>query len=139
MAAGGLREFLWAWVGPDDAWVRPGDVGLPAGTGLRRTPGPRREVAAPAGASVDYYVRLEHGQETNPSPAALTRALLLDEEEGTHLYVLARQLANEGPGATAIPTQGARARAASGLQSRVPRTLVERPPHNWGSCSFQSR
>ena len=78
LAAGGLREFLRAWVGPDDAWVRPGDVGLPAGTGLRRTPGPRREVAAPAGASVDYYVRLEHGQETNPSPAALTRALLLD-------------------------------------------------------------
>ncbi|MDX3761722.1 helix-turn-helix transcriptional regulator [Streptomyces sp. AK02-04a] len=31
--------------------------------------GPRREeVAVPAGVSADYYIRLEQGRETNPSP-----------------------------------------------------------------------
>jgi transcriptional regulator with XRE-family HTH domain len=89
-AAGGLGEFLFA----RRARVRPADVGLPAGIGLRRTPGLRREeLAALAGVSIDYYIRLEQGRETNPSTAvldALAGALLLDGEERTHLHELAR-------------------------------------------------
>ncbi len=96
MAAGGLGELLRA----RRARVRPADVGLPGGTGLRRTPGLRREeLAALAGVSIDYYIRLEQGRETNPSPPvldALASALLLDEEERTHLHELARHSARPG-------------------------------------------
>ncbi|WVG07140.1 helix-turn-helix transcriptional regulator [Streptomyces iakyrus] len=54
------------------AQVRPEDIGLPADAGLRRTPGLRREeLAGLAGVSVDYYIRLERGRETNPSPAVV--------------------------------------------------------------------
>ncbi|MFF9765081.1 helix-turn-helix domain-containing protein [Streptomyces sp. NPDC014636] len=74
------------------AQVRPEDVGLPAGAGLRRTPGLRREeLAALAGVSVDYYIRLERGRETNPSPAvvdALGRALRLRGDAYERLYEL---------------------------------------------------
>ncbi|HEY4852583.1 MAG TPA: helix-turn-helix domain-containing protein [Streptosporangiaceae bacterium] len=98
-AAGGLGEFLRA----RRARVRPADVGLPAGTGLRRTPGLRREeLAALAGVSIDYYIRLEQGRETNPSPPvldALASALLLDDEERTHLHELARHPARAGQAA----------------------------------------
>jgi transcriptional regulator with XRE-family HTH domain len=72
--------------------VAPEQVGLPAGAG-RRTPGLRREeLAALAGVSVDYIVRLEQGRATNPSSqllAALARALRLDDEERDHLYRVA--------------------------------------------------
>ncbi|MEU2358368.1 helix-turn-helix domain-containing protein [Streptomyces misionensis] len=75
------------------AQVRPEDVGLPAGAGLRRTPGLRREeLAAVAGVSVDYYIRLERGRETNPSPAvvdALGRALRLRGDAYERLHELA--------------------------------------------------
>ena len=48
--------------------VTPADVGFTPGTGVRRTPGLRREeVAALAGVSIDYYTRLERGKETRPS------------------------------------------------------------------------
>jgi transcriptional regulator with XRE-family HTH domain len=91
-AVGRLGDFLRARRGG----IKPTDVGLPAGTGLRRTPGLRREeLAALAGVSIDYYIRLEQGRETNPSPAvldALANALLLDQEERTHLHALARHL-----------------------------------------------
>jgi len=96
MAVGGLGEFLRA----RRARVKPAQVGLPAGTGLRRTPGLRREeLAALAGVSIDYYVRLEQGRETNPSPAvldALASALLLDDEERAHLHELTRHRARIG-------------------------------------------
>src|SRR5262245_45493898 len=47
--------------------VRPEARGLPAGP-RRRVPGLRRaEVAALAGVSTDYYVRLEQGRERAPS------------------------------------------------------------------------
>lgn len=73
--------------------MRPQDVGLPAGAGLRRTPGLRREeLAALAGVSVDYYIRLERGRETNPSPAvvdALGRALRLRGDGYERLHELA--------------------------------------------------
>ena len=81
--------------------VRPGDVGLPAGIGVRRTPGLRREeLATLAGVSIDYYTRLERGKETRPSPAvvdALARALRLDEEEREFLRALAAQAARREP------------------------------------------
>lgn len=76
------------------ALVRPAEVGLPGGPGLRRTPGLRREeVATLAGMSVDYYTRLEQGKETNPSPSvvdALARILRLDTDEYDHLLGLAQ-------------------------------------------------
>ncbi|MFH9006619.1 helix-turn-helix domain-containing protein [Streptomyces afghaniensis] len=82
------------------AQVRPEDVGLPAGSGLRRTPGLRREeLAALAGVSVDYYIRLERGRETNPSPAvvdALGRALRLRGDGYERLHELA-ELASGRP------------------------------------------
>jgi transcriptional regulator with XRE-family HTH domain len=88
-----LGEFLRA----RRARVRPGDVGLPSGTGPRRTTGLRREeIAALAGLSIDYYIRLEQGKETNPSGPildGLARALRLNEEEHAHLYALANHAA----------------------------------------------
>ncbi|MER6214177.1 helix-turn-helix transcriptional regulator [Streptomyces sp. NPDC001674] len=75
------------------AQVRPEDVGLPVGGSLRRTPGLRREeLAVLAGMSVDYYIRLERGRETNPSPAvldALGRALRLSGDGYERLHELA--------------------------------------------------
>lgn len=88
-----LGEFLRS----RRAGVRPKDVGLPDGTGTRRTPGLRREeLAAVAGLSIDYYIRLEQGRETNPSVPildGLARALRLDDEERSHLYALANHAA----------------------------------------------
>lgn len=59
----------------------------------RRVAGLRREeVAALAGISVEYYVRLEQGRASKPSDAvldALARALKLDEDERRHLDDLA--------------------------------------------------
>jgi transcriptional regulator with XRE-family HTH domain len=84
--------------------LRPGDAGLPPGPGTRRTPGLRREeTAALAGLSIDYYIRLEQGKETNPSGPildGLARALRLNDEEHAHLYALANHAAGrtaQGP------------------------------------------
>ena len=85
-----LGEFLRA----RRARLRPADVGLSAGGGRRRTAGLRREeLAALAGISIDYCIRLEQGKYTNPSPEvldALASALLLNAEEREHLHTLAR-------------------------------------------------
>lgn len=77
------------------AWrdrLSPLDVGLYADGG-RRTAGLRREeLAALAGLSVDYVVRLEQGRARNPSgqvAAALSRALQLNDAERDHLFVVA--------------------------------------------------
>ncbi|WP_405965564.1 helix-turn-helix transcriptional regulator [Streptomyces sp. NBC_00723] len=79
----------------------PDQVGLTVGTGLRRTPGLRREeVATLAGISIDYYVRLERGKETRPGPSvldALARALRLDDAEHQHLRELAARAARYAP------------------------------------------
>ncbi|MEU7140366.1 helix-turn-helix transcriptional regulator [Nocardia sp. NPDC046473] len=91
-----LGEFLRA----RRALQQHTDLGLPVGTGQRRTPGLRREeLAALTGISIDYYIRLEQGKETNPSPAvldALARALRLDDELTTHLFALADLAAGRG-------------------------------------------
>src|SRR3954464_15432265 len=51
--------------------VDPADVGLRV-TGVRRTPGLRREeVATLAGISADYYLRLEQGRDRHPSAPGL--------------------------------------------------------------------
>jgi len=77
--------------------IGPADVGLPGGLSMRRTPGLRREeLAALAGVSVDYYIRIEQGRERAPSDAvlgALARALRLTADEHSHLLGLADQVA----------------------------------------------
>ncbi|MFI1002393.1 helix-turn-helix domain-containing protein [Streptomyces galbus] len=71
--------------------VSPAQAGIPPG-GNRRVPGLRREeVALLAGISPDYYLRLERGRDTNPSPQvleALARVLRLDDTERTYLLGL---------------------------------------------------
>ncbi|WP_209559551.1 helix-turn-helix transcriptional regulator [Frigoribacterium sp. PvP032] len=71
------------------ARLAPSDAGLPAG-GARRAVGLRREeLAALAGLSVDYVVRLEQGRARHPSDqvaTALARALQLDDAERDHLF-----------------------------------------------------
>jgi transcriptional regulator with XRE-family HTH domain len=83
------------------ARVRPQDVGLPDGTGMRRTPGLRREeLAALAGVSIDYYTRLERGRELHPGPAvvdSLASALRLNDEEHEFLRALVAQAVRRSP------------------------------------------
>jgi transcriptional regulator with XRE-family HTH domain len=73
--------------------VRPQDVGIDA-SGVRRVNGLRREeVAALAGISAEYYLRLEQGRDNQPSDQVLNglrRALLLDEDAAAYLHRLAR-------------------------------------------------
>lgn len=73
--------------------VDPVSVGLPD-TRRRRTPGLRREeVAALAGISADYYLRLEQGRGGTPSGQvvdALVRALRLGADERQYLESLLR-------------------------------------------------
>ncbi|MFJ2738689.1 helix-turn-helix transcriptional regulator [Streptomyces sp. NPDC087440] len=91
-----LGEFLRARRGR----VAPERVGIAAGR-RRRVQGLRREeLAQLAGISVDYYVRLEQGRATQPSPEvldALARALDLGAAERAHLSTLA----GTGPGIAA--------------------------------------
>jgi transcriptional regulator with XRE-family HTH domain len=104
----GLGAFLRARRGR----LRPADVGLPAGVGLRRTPGLRREeLATLAGVSIDYYTRLEQGKERRPSPAvvdALARALRLDDDERAHLHTLADHAARPPSTPPPAPTRAVR-------------------------------
>jgi len=87
-----LGEYLVA----RRALLRPHDVGLPT-RGRRRVPGLRREeVAALAGISADYYLRLEQGRDDRPSARvidALARALRLDAAATAHLQAIARPVA----------------------------------------------
>ena len=103
-----LGRFLYA----RRTQVTPADVGLIQGSGVRRTPGLRREeVATLAGVSIDYYTRLERGKETRPSPAvvdALARALKLDSDEHEHLRALAARAARYAPEPPAAPTRTVR-------------------------------
>jgi len=74
--------------------LRPQDVGLPEGSGRRRTAGLRREeVAQLANISIDWYVRIEQGRDVRPSVAtieAIGRALKLSSDERAHMRGLAR-------------------------------------------------
>ncbi|MEV4172680.1 helix-turn-helix transcriptional regulator [Nonomuraea sp. NPDC049709] len=88
------RDELATFLRARRARVTPADMGLPGG-GSRRTPGLRRqEVAQLAGMSIDYYIRLEQGRGPHPSRQvlnALARALMLSQDERTHLFQLAGQ------------------------------------------------
>lgn len=91
--------------------IGPADVGLPGGLSTRRTPGLRREeLAALAGVSVDYYIRIEQGRERAPSDAvlgALARALRLSADEHSHLLGLADRVAGRTPRRPAADRQPA--------------------------------
>ncbi|MEV0707980.1 helix-turn-helix domain-containing protein [Nocardia aurea] len=80
--------------------VSPSDVGLPETGTRRRVKGLRREeVALLAGVSPQYYIRLERGRATGPSPsvvAAIAAVLRLDDDERTHLDRLLAALTPEG-------------------------------------------
>ena len=96
--------------------LAPADVGLSA-TGKRRAAGLRREeLAALAGLSVDYLVRMEQGRASRPSEqvaAALARALHLEVSERDHLYRLAHlPLPGSGRISTHIPPSVQRLLAA---------------------------
>jgi transcriptional regulator with XRE-family HTH domain len=71
---------------------QPTDAGGPR-EAMRRAPGLRREeVAAQAGISVNYLMRLEQGRASAPSPSVvsgLARALGLNRTEAAHLHRLA--------------------------------------------------
>jgi len=88
---GDVRRALGAFLHARRARVAPEHVGL-AGGRRRRVRGLRREeLAQLAGISVDYYVRLEQGRATQPSPEvldSLARALDLDAAERKHLSTL---------------------------------------------------
>jgi transcriptional regulator with XRE-family HTH domain len=89
-AGDGIGPYIRAW----RQRLQPADAGLPAGLS-RRTHGLRREeLAALAGISVDYLIRIEQGRATSPSTqvlAALSRALRLTIDERDHLYTVAGQ------------------------------------------------
>ncbi|MEV4256559.1 helix-turn-helix transcriptional regulator [Spirillospora sp. NPDC049652] len=93
------RDDLADFLRRSRARLAPRDVGLVEGP-RRRTPGLRREeVAALAGMSADYYMRLEQARSPQPSVqmlAALTRALRLTVDERDHLYLLAGHRPPEG-------------------------------------------
>ena len=89
------------------ALVSPLEAGLAPGSGLRRTPGLRREeLATLAGISGDYYSRLEQGREISPSPGvvdAVARVLQLDSDEHEHLRKLAARESRGAPEPTPPP------------------------------------
>ncbi|MGC0311864.1 helix-turn-helix transcriptional regulator [Kitasatospora acidiphila] len=86
------RQELAAFLRSRRERITPEQVGLPS-TGRRRTPGLRREeVAQLASVGVTWYTWLEQGRDIQVSGqvlAAVSRALLLDPNERTHLYTLA--------------------------------------------------
>ncbi|MDT0320593.1 helix-turn-helix transcriptional regulator [Streptomyces millisiae] len=105
--SGGSGTELGRFLRARRTQLTPREAGLTLGPGLRRTPGLRREeLATLAGISIDYYVRLERGRETRPSPSvvdALARALRLDEDEHAHLRTLAARAARYAPEPPAPP------------------------------------
>jgi transcriptional regulator with XRE-family HTH domain len=119
-----LGEFLRS----RRAHLRPQDVGLPEGSGRRRTAGLRREeVAQLANISIDWYVRIEQGRDVRPSVAtieAIGRALKLSPDERTHMRGLARAesafmgVAGRSP-AEAVPDVLRRAVACMELPAHV--------------------
>src|SRR5689334_25405261 len=86
------RRALAAFLRSRRERITPEEVGLPAG-GRRRTPGLRREeVAQLAGVGITWYTWLEQGRDINVSEQvleAISRVLMLDGHERSHLFTLA--------------------------------------------------
>ncbi|MGA5129876.1 helix-turn-helix domain-containing protein [Streptomyces olivoreticuli] len=103
---GDTRRALGGFLRARRGRVAPEHVGL-AGGRRRRVRGLRREeLAQLAGISVDYYVRLEQGRATQPSPEvldALAGALGLDAAERRHLATLADARRGPAPRARVSP------------------------------------
>ncbi|MEU5641383.1 helix-turn-helix domain-containing protein [Streptomyces milbemycinicus] len=103
---GDARRALGGFLRARRGRVAPEHVGL-AGGGRRRVRGLRREeLAQLAGISVDYYVRLEQGRATQPSPEvldALAKALGLDTAERNHLTTLVGTRGGPPPEARVSP------------------------------------
>ncbi|CAN5676184.1 helix-turn-helix transcriptional regulator [soil metagenome] len=93
------------------AELTPDGLGLPPAHRQRRVSGLRREeVAQLAGISTDYYTRIEQGRlntVSEPTLAAICRALLLTSDQESYL----RTLAHKPP--IARPTGGASIEAAT--------------------------
>ena len=87
-----IRQQLGNFLRERRLRLTPQSVGLPGGT-RRRTPGLRREeVAALAGISTDWYVRLEQGRHSAPSATtieALARVMRLSAIDRAHFKRLA--------------------------------------------------
>lgn len=102
----GRARELGAFLRERRARLRPSEVGI-AGDGDRRTPGLRREeLAALAGVSAGYYIRLEQGHARHPSGSvlnALAGALRLSADERAHLQALA--VADSVPGSRLLGTE----------------------------------
>src|SRR4051812_10771813 len=90
------RAALRAFLVSRRARVTPQEAGLAVVASRRRVPGLRREeVALLAGISVEYYVRLERGHATGPSPGVVegvAQALRLGDDERAHLDRLLAEL-----------------------------------------------
>ncbi|RLV01240.1 transcriptional regulator [Streptomyces griseocarneus] len=103
---GDTRRALGAFLRARRGRVAPERVGIESGP-RRRVSGLRREeLAQLAGISVDYYVRLEQGRATQPSPEvldALARALDLDAGERRHLATLVGTRRGSAPAARVSP------------------------------------
>mgnify|MGYP001546658377 CR=1 FL=1 len=86
------RQELAAFLRSRRERISPEQVGLPDG-GRRRTPGLRREeVAQLAGVGITWYTWLEQGRDINVSEQvleAISRVLMLDGHERSHLFTLA--------------------------------------------------
>ncbi|KQS72125.1 helix-turn-helix domain-containing protein [Modestobacter sp. Leaf380] len=92
------RTALRTFLGTRRARVDPESCGLVVGTRRRVTGLRREEVALLAGISAEYYVRLERGLATGPSPSvvdAVAGALRLGEDERAHLGRLLAELTPE--------------------------------------------
>jgi len=112
-ARAAVREFLRS----RRDRVSPAEAGLPPAGTRRRVKGLRREeVALLAGISPEYYIRLERGRATGPSPGvveSIATVLRLDDDERAHLDRLLTALTPEArkhrkPSITATISPGIR-------------------------------
>ncbi|MCL7425452.1 helix-turn-helix transcriptional regulator [Streptomyces sp. YS415] len=107
--------------------LTPAAAGLPS-TGRRRVPGLRRdEVAALAGVSASYYMRLEQGRELNPSRRvleAVARVLQLDDEERLELFRMARPSTRRMRSPMRVERAGAALRQLIESWTRTPAFII---------------
>ncbi|MGW2449252.1 helix-turn-helix transcriptional regulator [Streptomyces sp. NPDC001675] len=119
----GLGRFLRS----RRALLSPAAVGLPS-TGRRRVPGLRRdEVAALAGVSASYYMRLEQDRELNPSQRvleAVARVLQLSDEDKLHLFRVAQPSARRMKSPVRVERANAHLRQLIESWTRTPAFII---------------